>query len=179
MKTMQRTPWWTVTILAIVGFGIGFLIETGFSAAGRAPLVPPISLPGTLLTVSIVVLGFAIPLRRAITGASKKMVNPFIAVRVVAAAKASALAGALFAGFGLGILVFFAMRTVAPQADSWWPVIATVFAGIVQVIAGLLSEYFCQVPPPSSDASAEESDDGEERNSHGALAATSHTEGAS
>jgi hypothetical protein len=107
------------------------------------------------------------------------MVNPFVAVKIVAAAKASVLAGALFAGFGLGILIFFALRTVPPQADSWWPVIATVFAGIVQVAAGLIAEHFCRVPPPSSDAATGETEDGDGREASGALASTQHREQAS
>ena len=179
MRLIQRTPWWTLLLFAVSGFGGGFLTETGLSAAGRAPLVPPLSLPATLVTVSAVLLGFAIPLRRAISGATKKMVNPFVAVRIVAAAKASVLAGALFAGFGLGILIFFALRTVPPQADSWWPVIATVFAGIVQVAAGLIAEHFCRVPPPSSDAATGETEDGDGREASGALASTQHREQAS
>jgi hypothetical protein len=151
MKPLQRTSWWIVILFVAIGFGVGYTAEVALSASGNAPLVPPFSLPATLLTVSLILLGFALSLRRSITGANKKQVNPFTAVRVVAAAKASILSGALFAGFSLGILLYFGMRTVPPQAGSWWPVIATAIASIIQLAIGVLSEYLCRVPPTDSD----------------------------
>lgn len=176
MKPMQRTAWWALALLAVVGFGVGFLAQTALSAAGRPPLIPPYSLPATLVTVAAVLLGFAITLRRAITGASKKLVNPFVAVRIVAAAKASVLAGALFAGLGLGILLFFMLRTVPPQAELWWPVVTTVLAGVLLTTAGLIAEHLCRVPPPSAEHDGSDSAEGETPDSHGALATKAHTE---
>lgn len=151
MKPLQRTSWWTIVVFAVVGFGIGYLVQIALSAAGNPPLVPPFSLPATLLTVSLILLGFALGLRRSITGVNKKLVNPFTAVRIVAAAKASILSGALFAGFALGILLYFFLRTVPPQADAWWPVIATALAALVQLVIGVVSEYLCRVPPTDGD----------------------------
>lgn len=151
MKPLQRTSWWIVLLFAAVGFGIGYTVEIALSASGNAPLVPPFSLPATLLTVSLILLGFALSLRRSITGANKKQVNPFTAVRIVAAAKASILSGALFGGFSLGILLYFSLRTVPPQPGSWWPVIATALASLVQLAIGVLSEYLCRVPPTDTD----------------------------
>jgi len=170
----QRTPWWPLALVAIVGFGLGFLLQTALSAGGSPPLVPPYSLPATLITVSAVLLGFAIALRRAITGASKKRVNPFVAVRIVAAAKASTLAGALFGGFGLGIVLFFTLRTVAPQAENWWPVLTTLAAGVVQVVIGLISEHLCRVPPPSDAESDANAEPDEHPDSHPSLARAPH-----
>lgn len=156
MTPLQRTNWWTITLFAAIGFAIGYLTETAVSAAGNPPLVPPYSLPATLVVVSLILLGFAIGLRRSISGASQKRVNPFVAVRVVAAAKASILSGALFAGFGAAILLYFSLRTVPPQAESWWPVIVTVFAAIIQLVVGVISEFLCRVPPPSDEAGEQE-----------------------
>lgn len=167
MRPLQRTSGWAVLAFAAVGFGAGFLVEIGLSSAGRAPLVPPYSLPATLVTISLILLGFAIALRRSVTGANKKQVNPFTAVRIVAAAKASILSGALFGGFSLGILVYFGMRTVAPQPDSWWPVIVSVIAALVQLVAGFVSEYLCRVPPTDDDEGGAGDGDTARRNSDG------------
>ena len=174
MSPAQRTQWWPVALVAVVGFGLGFLLQTALSAGGSPPLVPPYSLPATLITVSGILLGFAIALRRAITGTSKKRVNPFVAVRIVAAAKASILAGALFAGFGAGIVVFFTLRTVAPQPENWWPVLATLGAGIGQTVIGVVAENLCRVPPPSDAESDGERDADEAPDSHPSLAASAH-----
>lgn len=174
MSPAQRTQWWPIALAAVIGFGLGFLLQTALSAGGSPPLVPPYSLPATLITVSGVLLGFAIALRRAITGASKKRVNPFVAVRIVAAAKASILAGALFAGFGIGIVLFFTLRTVAPQAENWWPAVATLLAGIAQVVIGLVAEHLCRVPPPTDPDADAKAETDENPDSHPSLAATAH-----
>lgn len=180
MKPLQRTSWWAIIAFAAVGFAIGYVVEVLLSSAGNAPLVPPYSLPATLITVSLVLLGFAIVLRRSVTGANHKPVNPFTAIRIVAAAKASILSGALFAGFALGILLYFSLRTVPPQADSWWPVIVTAIAGLVQLVIGVISEYLCRVPPTSGDGLDEFGDSGshESPDAPGAVAAHRNDRGA-
>lgn len=151
MKPLQKTSWFAIAVSVVIGFGIGYLVQTGLSSAGSPPLIPPYSLPATLLTVTAIVLGFAIALRRSITGANKRPVNPFVAMRVVAAAKASIIAGAVFLGFAMGILIYFGMRTVAPGADAWWPVITTALAAVIQVVVGLIAEHLGKVPPTASD----------------------------
>lgn len=159
MKPLQRTGWFPIVAIAIAGFGIGYLAQTALSASGRPPLVPPYSLPATLMTVSVIVLGFAIPLRRSVTGATKKPVNPFVAVRVIAAAKATIVSGALFFGFAAGVLLYFLLRTVAPEAAAWWPVIVTALAGIIQVAIGVIVEWLGRVPPTDSGAEQANGDD--------------------
>lgn len=156
MKPLQRTSWILITGFIIAGFGLGSLTEVALSAAGNPPLVPPYSLPATLITAMLVVLGFAISIRRSVRGTNKKMVNPFVAIRVLAAAKASILAGALFTGFALGIIVYFAARTVPPQPEAWWPVVVTFIAAVAQLAGGLVAEYLCRVPP--TDTEGDESD---------------------
>lgn len=167
MTPLQRTGWFPIVAVAIVGFGVGYLTQTALSASGRPPLVPPYSLPATLITVSAIVIGFAIPLRRAITGASKKRVNPFVAVRVVAAAKATIISGALFFGFGIGILLYFGLRTVAPEASAWWPVIVTAISGALQVAVGLVAEWLGRVPPTEHDTDEIGAEDGSPSNGGG------------
>lgn len=160
MRPLQRTSWSTVVVFALAGFIIGYLTEVGLSATGNPPLVTPYTLPATLVTLAIVLIAFAIPLRRAVTGASKKPVNPFVAIRIVAAAKASTISGALFAGFGLGIITYFAFRTVPPQTQYWWPVVATALAGLILLAAGLIAEHLGRVPPRTPEETEEETDAG-------------------
>lgn len=161
MRPLQKTSWYAIAVSMVIGFGIGYLVQTALSSAGDPPLIPPYSLPATLLTVTAIVLGFAIALRRSITGASKRPVNPFVAMRVVAAAKASIIAGAVFLGFAVGILMYFGMRTVAPEADAWWPVITTAIAAVIQVVVGLIAEHLGKVPPSTSDEDAGQQNPGE------------------
>lgn len=95
---MQRTSPLTVATFAVVGIGIGLLLQLVRSNAGMAPLVPPVSLALTEVVLGGVLITLAISLRRAVTKKSGKAVNPFHAVRLLAGARAGQFVGALIGG---------------------------------------------------------------------------------
>ncbi|KQX08536.1 MULTISPECIES: DUF3180 family protein [unclassified Leifsonia] len=148
---MTRTHPTTLTALALVGLVVGYLLELGTAATGRAVFVPPLSLPLALLAIAAVVIAFAVPIRRAVTGKSKERINPFRAMRVAALAKASSLSGALLLGGSLGVLVYLLTRTAIPGLGSIWMAVASVVAAAVLLAAGLVAEYFCTIPPSSDE----------------------------
>ncbi|TAM66848.1 MAG: DUF3180 domain-containing protein [Microbacteriaceae bacterium] len=144
MKRTRPTP---LIGLGVAGIVIGFLWELGTVAAGGAVLVPPLSLPITLIAIAIIVVVFAIPIRRAVQGRSKARIDPFRAARVVVLAKACSLAGALLTGGGLGILSYQLTRSILPSAGSLWLAGAATFGALVLLIAGLIAEHLCALPP--------------------------------
>ncbi|MET0784275.1 MAG: DUF3180 family protein [Leifsonia flava] len=148
---MTRTHPTTLIALALVGLVVGYLVELGTAATGRAVFVPPLSLPIALVAIAAVVIGFAVPIRRAVTGRSKERINPFRAMRVAALAKASSLAGALLLGGGLGVLVYLLTRTAIPGLGSIWMAVASAVAAALLLAAGLIAEYFCTIPPSGDD----------------------------
>lgn len=144
---MKRSRPSTLIALAFGGAILGFLIELVSSTTGRPIIVPPITLPLTLVVVAAIVLGFAIPIRRAVTGARKRRVDPFQAMRVAVLAKASSLSGALLAGAGLGILFYLLTRTVVPSAGAVWLSAAMAIGAALLLVAGLVAEHLCTLPP--------------------------------
>lgn len=132
---------------AVSGAVAGLLIQLIRSARGSAPFVPPISLALSLLVLAGVLLGLGIALRRAVTRRSGRQVNPFAAVRLLAAARAGQLAGALLGGFGGGLALQLLTRSVMPSAQTWAPMLFAVFAGLLLVASGLITEALCRVPP--------------------------------
>lgn len=83
--------------------------------------------------------------------AAPKRVDPVYAVRVLAFAKASSLAGSVLAGGSAGVLVFVLTRPVIAQGllpES----IAGVVGAVVLLVAGLVAESWCLLPPDSRDA---------------------------
>lgn len=144
---MKRTSILLVLLLAIIGGGGGLLLEALVVNAGRPMVIPPVSLPITLGAVAAGLLVFAIPIRRRLIGRSARPINPFVAVRVVAVAKASALTGALALGFGGGILVYFTTRPIPAPTESIWLTVATAVAGLVLAVAALVAEFLCMLPP--------------------------------
>lgn len=144
MKRTRPTP---LIGLGVAGIVVGFLWELGTVAAGSAVLVPPLSLPITLVAIAAIVVAFAIPIRRAVQGRSNARIDPFRAARIVVLAKACSLAGALLTGGGIGILTYQITRSVLPSAGSLWLAGAASFGALVLLVAGLVAEHLCALPP--------------------------------
>lgn len=155
MPRLERTSPLAVAACAVVGLAAGLLLQFALSARGLAPFVPPVSLAATLAVIAIVLVVLGIGLRRAVTRASGRPVNPFHAVRLLAGARAGQFVGALLGGFGGGLLVQVLTRTVVPSAATWAPMLLVLLTGIGLAVAGLVAELLCRVPPTDPDADAE------------------------
>lgn len=148
---MKRTTATPLVSLAAFGIVIGFLVELWLTSSGLAVIVPPVTLSLTLLVVGGVVVGFAIPIRRSVTGASTKRIDPFQAMRVVSLAKASSFSGSLFLGLALGAIVFMTTRIVWPGVPSVWLTVAMSVAAAILIAAGLVAEHLCRLPKDEDD----------------------------
>ncbi len=144
---MKRSTASPLIGLFLVGLVLGFLLEVAAAAFGLAAFVPPYTLPISLVCVSIVVVAFSIPIRRAVRGKSAVPTNPFRAMRVVILAKASSLAGAVLAGVGCGVIGYLLSRSVLPQPATMWMAGATAVGALVLMVAGLVAEFLCTIPP--------------------------------
>lgn len=148
---MKRTHVSSLVALALGGTVVAYLGELALVAAGGAAIVPPLSLPITLVGVGVVVVALAWPIRRAVKGQITRHIDPFRAMRVAVLAKASSLVGALITGAGSGILLFISTRSVMPALGSVWLAIATIVGAAILLAAGLIAEYFCTLPPDGTD----------------------------
>lgn len=151
MSKLQRTSPLSVLVFAASGAASGFLTQVALSSTGRPPLVPPLSLALTLMMLGVVLLTLAVLLRRAVAKEGAGHVNPFHAVRLLAAAKASQFAGALLGGFALGLLVQVLTRSVVPPASTWAPMLAAVISALLLVVAAAVAEHLCKVPPSDAE----------------------------
>ncbi|MDA3146297.1 DUF3180 domain-containing protein [Leucobacter sp. UCMA 4100] len=156
----------TLVVFGIVGAGIGLLLQTYRSGVGVAPFAPPLSLPASLLVIAVLLIVLALRLKRAIVDTRTITVNPFHAVRLLAAAWASQFTGALFAGFGLGLFVMIAGRVTQLAAAVWLPMGLTTLTALVLLIAGLFAERVCRIPPDDG-AEKSASDERAEGPEHG------------
>lgn len=144
---MRHTRALTVLLFGLAGVGLGYLLEVLLASAGQPVLIPPYTLTITVVAAAAVVVVLALPIRRAIRGTSTARINPFRAMRIVVLAKASALVGALIAGFGLGVVGFVVSRPVLADVGSLWASIAAAVGGAVLLTAGLVAERMCTLPP--------------------------------
>ncbi|SEB85055.1 Protein of unknown function [Paramicrobacterium humi] len=155
---MSRTRPTSLLVLGAIGILVGYLLELAMVANGRPMIVPELTLPITLVIVGGVVLGFAIPIRRSVTGKSQKRIDPFAATRVVSLAKASSFAGAVFLGAGIGMLGFMLSRTVLPGVASVWLAGAMAAGAVLLMAAGLVAEHLCRLPKDDDDDDPDASD---------------------
>lgn len=153
---MRRTHPSSIIACVVGGVVLGYLGDLLVVSTGGNALVPPLSLPITLVGVAAVVLLLAWPVRRAVTGASKQRIDPFRAMRIAVLAKASSLAGALVLGLGVGIALFLVTRAVVPSAGTVWLALASAIGAALLLAAGLVAEWFCTLPPDDPDAEHEE-----------------------
>lgn len=144
---MKRTRAATLVALAAMGAGGGFLLQVALAAAGFPKFRPEYTMALSLLFIAGVVIALAVPIRRATRGTVRTRIDPFHATRVVLLAKASSLAGALLGGVGVGLLVELLTRSGGLNSDSLVRSLAALGGAVALLIAGLVGEYLCTVPP--------------------------------
>jgi hypothetical protein len=148
---VKRTAPLTLVVLGVVGAVAMFLLETAVVAAGMPRYEPQLSLPVALVAIAVIVVLLAVPVWRATRGRTPRRIDPFHATRVVLLAKASALAGGLLTGAGVGLLSYLWFLPSAIAASSILMAVGMTVASILLLAAGLVAEHLCTVPPEDQD----------------------------
>lgn len=148
---MTRTKPSHLIVLALLGGGLTWLAQVALAASGNPVLSPPVTVGAALLLIGVVVIVMALPVRRVARGVSHARVDPFYATRVVTLAKASSLSGALLAGAALAITAYLLTRSVAPGVGSVTMALVMITGSIVLLVAGLVAEHMCAIPPKKDD----------------------------
>lgn len=144
---MTRTNPLHLVLLAALGGTAAWFMETALVVSGRPVVLPPLTLAVALLLIGVIVVAMALPVRRVTRRVPHARIDPFYATRVVMLAKASSLSGALLAGAGLGIAGYLLSRSVVPGVGSLTLAFATAGGAILLLVAGLIAEHMCTLPP--------------------------------
>lgn len=130
-------------------FAASFMVGRGLQVP-----VSPINLLITLAAIAAVLLALSIPIwryRNALKQSSTqrpKRVDPFYAVRVLLLAKASSLAGVLFASWHLGVVLFQLSGAVVVQGLVLQNALGFI-ASLMLIAAALITEQICRLPQDS------------------------------
>ncbi len=147
---MQPTKPWALLIVAAVGALVAWLVVSS-TFPSMAPL-PWTAVPAlSLLALGESLLGRNLgPRLHGRPGA--KPFQPMAVPRVVALAKASSLAAALFAGgaIGVGIYTLASLGKPVPRHDALVALV-TALAAIALAAAALYLERACRAPEPPED----------------------------
>jgi Protein of unknown function (DUF3180) len=148
---VKRTRPLILVLFAVIGAGAGLLLQFILAATGAAVASTPFSLALSLAGIGVIVLIFAIPVRRAVRDRDNHQVDPFYATRVLVLAKASSIAGSLLFGATSAILIYLLSRAVIAAVGSIFTSGASVLGSIVLLVCGLVAENMCSIPPDDDD----------------------------
>jgi|HubBroStandDraft_6_1064221.scaffolds.fasta_scaffold811501_2 hypothetical protein len=147
---MQPTKPWSLLIVAAVGAVVAWLV-----VSSTFPTMAP--LPWTAVpALGLLALGEFLLARnlgpRLHGRPGAKPIQPMAVPRVVALAKASSLAAALFAGgaIGVGIYTLASLGKPVPRHDAL-VALFTALAAIALAAAALYLERVCRAPEPPED----------------------------
>ena len=159
---MKPTKIFTLLGWVIPAATAGYLYSRFVVASGGQVPVAPLNLILTFLAISVILAIFAAPMfryrrelaaqRQNSSAPRPKRLNPFYAVRLVMLAKATAIAGALFAGWQLGVIWFQLSSPVTP--GSVWQNLAALVANIVMIVIALVIERICRITEDAGEAEA-------------------------
>jgi hypothetical protein len=148
---MKPTKLSILLLISLPSTLASFFVASFMVGRGLQVPVSPANLLITLAAISVVLLALAIPIwryRSALKQKSSqrpKRVNPFYAVRVLLLAKASSLAGALFASWHLGVVVFSLSGAVVVQSLVLQNSFGFI-ASVMLIVAALITEQICRLP---------------------------------
>jgi hypothetical protein len=138
-----------VSTFVVVTVVVYLIVRASYGVLPPLPLFAGI----TLLVLAIIetVLGYSLKAR--IEGRHGQPVQPLVAARAVALAKASALGGAVMAGVWAGLLGYLLpkLHTLAAAADDTPGAVIGLVCAVALVAAAMWLQHCCRTPLDSDD----------------------------
>lgn len=142
--SMRPTSLSVLVVAGLAAAAVGWLLLSAFyTQMPRLPWLPIIVL-GTLAVIEAILAQNTAARIQHKSGAPR--VDPLAVARFAVLAKASSLAGALFAGFSAGLLAWLALEPTKAARDDVPAAVAGVVAALALVGAALWLERSCRVP---------------------------------
>lgn len=144
---MIRIRWWALILVALVAAGFAALLTLWVVKSGHNPwhVSPWVTQILLLLSIYLVLSGWAV--RQMQKGkATVITMNQQLALRVLLLAQASAILGAIVAGFFAGQLTtVLYLLEVGAKARTIGADIFAVICGLILVVSGLLTQHWCSI----------------------------------
>lgn len=144
--------------LLLVAAVVGVVSWSGLRLveAGGGVLLPlPWTATAAMLVIAVAVVLAGRPVRRWTRGDRSKGIDALRAARVLVLARASAYSGAALVGFYLAQVALVAGDlAVEARRERFWLALVTVGGAVVMVVAGVVVERWCRLPPSDQDDAA-------------------------
>lgn len=157
--TMRPTSPATLVVAGLAAAALSWLlISRYYGSIPDLPWLPPITLASLAVLEAYAAQSTKARIDRR---PGRDPVDPLLVARFVVLAKASALAGAIFCGVYAAVTVWLLLKQLQQLAHAWIDLPAAV-AGLVAsaalMVAGLLLERACRVPPQPDESDNTPSD---------------------
>lgn len=147
---MTHIGWRLLAGLYLVVGGLATVVLRWFNMRGTDPFPVPISVIILLAAIAAVVAYLGLRVRRWVRSGEK--FDVIGATRTLALAQASALVGAMQAGYFTALVLTVIEAWPAPEAQSVvFSALAALAAAGALIAAGLLTQWCCRVPPEDDD----------------------------
>ena len=145
MGTLKAS--WLTALGVVAGIG-GWMVNWWASRNGFPAPTLHLSSLLTVAAILTVTMIFGLRVLRWRNGRRDRALNPILAARTLVLAQATAYAGALNAGWHLGILADqLTLVAVRGVTGAVWGTLALVVSGMVMIVVGLVVQGFCRLPP--------------------------------
>ncbi|MEU6022462.1 DUF3180 domain-containing protein [Micromonospora sp. NBC_01739] len=147
---MRPTRLSTLVVSALVAAAVAWLLISSiyYDRLPPLPWLPVVTLAGLAVLEAYAAINTRGRIERR---PGRDPVNPLMVARFVVLAKASALAGAIFAGFYAGLTGWLLVEPTRAAADDRPAAIAGLLASVALVAAALWLERSCRVPDRPDD----------------------------
>ena len=143
---------WPLIIFALFAGVFGWIANALAVNAGYPALRFPWSALVTMGLIAAVTFGLGFAVWRSRTGKSREPIDPLLAARVLVLGQASAHAGAIIAGWHVGIIAGLGRAFAQGGSESTRGAVAALIGGLVLIAVGIIVEYFCRIPPEEGDS---------------------------
>jgi polyferredoxin len=151
---MTTTRFVTVAAVAAAAFAVAWVALRVALDYGWSLPAPPWPVVGVIALLAIGTLATAWPIRQWNAGHRDRRIDPLRAARTVALAKAAALTGAVVTGLWAAFAVTALPRLdIEAQSERAASAGFAVLASIGLLVAGLVAERWCRIPPEDDDRS--------------------------
>lgn len=140
-----------VSIAAVVGV-VAWTALRLLEARGGVPLSVPWTATAGMVVIAVAVLAAGWPVRRWTRGDRTRRLDALRAARTLVLARASAYSGSALVGFyGAQAVLVLPDLAIEPRRDRLVLALAAVLGAAVMVVAGLVVERWCRLPPDDTE----------------------------
>ncbi|MEV6600512.1 DUF3180 domain-containing protein [Actinoplanes sp. NPDC051346] len=141
---MRPTSFSTLVVAALAAAAVGWLLLSSFyTRMPRLPWLPIIVLATLSIAEAILAQNTSARIEHK---PGTPRVDPLAVARYAVLAKASSLAGAIFAGFSAGLLAWLALEPTKAATDDVPAAVGGVVSSLALIGAALWLERACRVP---------------------------------